>query len=105
MATPFRDFIPENEDTGAQGRGFRDFVPEGESAPVVPATTAAATESVYAEMSAKELKAIAKEKGIDVKGMKKEEIVKALEAADAVLPETPAEAEPGVANEAESPTE
>lgn len=24
---PFRDFIPEGEDTGAQGKGYDDFVP------------------------------------------------------------------------------
>lgn len=105
MPTPFKDFIPAGEDTGAQGNGFRDFVPEGESAPVVPAqATAASTGSAYADKSAKELKALAKEKGIDVKGMKKEEIITALDAADAVLPEATEEV-PGVANDAELPKE
>jgi hypothetical protein len=28
MGSPFRDFIPEGEDTGAQGNGFVDFVPD-----------------------------------------------------------------------------
>lgn len=28
MPTPFRDFIPAGEDTGAQGQGFKDFVPD-----------------------------------------------------------------------------
>ena len=37
---PFRDWIPEGEDLGGQGRGFRDFVPTPEPVktpePVVP---------------------------------------------------------------------
>lgn len=85
MASPFKDFIPAGQDTGAQGSGFKDFVPEGENKPVVATTEV--TTSVYADKKVKELRAIAKEKGLDVEGLKKEEIVKALEDADAVLPE------------------
>lgn len=37
---PFRDWIPEGEDVGGQGRGFRDFVPAPEPVetpePVIP---------------------------------------------------------------------
>lgn len=35
MATSFRDFIPEGEDTGAQGNGFQDFVPPKEPQKVI----------------------------------------------------------------------
>lgn len=28
MASPFKDFIPDGEEKGAQGQVFKDFVPE-----------------------------------------------------------------------------
>ena len=39
--TPFRDFIPEGEETGGQGKGFTDFVPSrGETTVPIPTTDA-----------------------------------------------------------------
>lgn len=89
MPTPFRDFIPAGEDTGAQGNGFRDFVPPSESAPTVTASENPTTEASVTVKSKKELVAEAKALGIDTKGMNKDDIQKAIDEKNAEVPETP----------------
>ena len=88
MATPFRDFIPAGEDTGAQGSGFKDFVPPSESKPVTPVEVVEAP--VEEVKTAKELRDEAEALGIDIGKLKnKKALQEAIDAkkAEPVIPE------------------
>lgn len=93
MAGAYRDYIPEGESVGAEGKGFTDFVPTPEASEVaVPANDG---KRDYELLTVRKLRELLEGRGVDTKKMNtKGKLIEALRAGDEAPTEKPVEEKP-----------